>query len=54
MKADHCKTCHLILAQGSDEQMAKLNGQGYDFIHIDSEYSDFSCTDCHAGEAIKN
>jgi hypothetical protein len=54
MKADDCKTCHLILAQGNDEQMAKLNGQGYDFIHIDSEYSDFSCTDCHTGEAIKN
>ncbi len=54
IKADDCKSCHLILAQGNDEQMTKLNAQGYDFVHIDSEYSDFSCSQCHTGAAIKN
>ena len=27
----------------------KMNAKGHDFIHIDAEYSDFSCTDCHTG-----
>jgi nitrate/TMAO reductase-like tetraheme cytochrome c subunit len=53
IKAD-CKACHLILAQGDNEQMTKLNATGYDFIHIDSEYSDFSCAECHTGANPKN
>ena len=53
IKANDCKSCHLILAQGNDEEMTKLNANGYDFIHIDSEYSDFSCTECHTGAAPK-
>jgi len=52
--AKDCKTCHIILAQGSDEELNKLNSKGYDFIHIDSEYSDFSCTDCHTGATPKS
>jgi len=47
--ASDCRSCHLILAQGSPEQMTQINAQGYNFFHIDSEYSDFSCTDCHTG-----
>jgi hypothetical protein len=33
--------------------MTKLDANGYDFIHIDAPYSDFSCTDCHTGAAPK-
>ena len=48
IKAD-CNACHLILAQGDSEQMTKLNAAGYAFVHIDSEYSDASCAECHTG-----
>ena len=53
IKADDCKACHLILAQGNDEEIKKLNADGYPFVHIDSEYSDFSCVDCHTGAKPK-
>lgn len=49
IRADNCKFCHAIIAQGNDEQIKKLNADGFNFIHIDSEYSDFSCTTCHTG-----
>jgi nitrate/TMAO reductase-like tetraheme cytochrome c subunit len=49
IKASDCKSCHLILAQGSGEALSQVNAQGHDFIHIDSPYSDFSCIDCHTG-----
>ena len=47
--ASDCKACHLILAQGNGEALNEVNFQGHEFIHIDSPYSDFSCTDCHTG-----
>jgi len=53
IKADDCKSCHLILAQGNDEEVLKLNAKGHDFVHIDAEYSDFSCSDCHTGATPK-
>ena len=53
VKASDCKSCHLILAQGNDEEILKLNAKGYDFIHIDAEYSDFSCAECHTGATPK-
>ena len=49
IKASDCRSCHLILAQGNGEQLQQVNAQGHNFFHIDSEYSDFSCTDCHTG-----
>jgi nitrate/TMAO reductase-like tetraheme cytochrome c subunit len=49
IQASDCKSCHLILAQGSGEALNQVNAQGHDFIHIDAPYSDFSCTDCHTG-----
>lgn len=49
IKASDCKACHLILAQGNGEALNQVNPQGHEFIHIDSPYSDFSCTDCHTG-----
>jgi nitrate/TMAO reductase-like tetraheme cytochrome c subunit len=49
IKASDCRSCHLILAQGNPEQMNQINPQGYDFIHIDAPYFEFSCIDCHTG-----
>jgi hypothetical protein len=47
--ASDCNSCHLILAQGNGEELKKLNADGYPFFHIDSEFSEFSCTTCHTG-----
>jgi nitrate/TMAO reductase-like tetraheme cytochrome c subunit len=49
IKASDCKSCHLILAQGSGEALEQINYQGHDFIHIDAPYAEFSCVDCHTG-----
>jgi nitrate/TMAO reductase-like tetraheme cytochrome c subunit len=49
IKASDCKSCHLILAQGDPAGMKQINAQGFDFVHIDAPYSEFSCTDCHTG-----
>ena len=49
IKASDCKSCHLILAQGSGEALQQINAAGYDFVHIDAPYSEFSCVDCHTG-----
>ena len=53
IKASDCRSCHLILAQGSGEALNQISATGHDFIHIDSEYSEFSCTDCHTGGVQK-
>ena len=53
IKANDCKACHLILAQGNDEEILKLDAKGHDFMHIDSEYSEFSCSECHTGATPK-
>jgi nitrate/TMAO reductase-like tetraheme cytochrome c subunit len=47
--ANDCASCHLILAQGNGAQLDQLNAKGYTFNHIDSEYQDFSCNNCHTG-----
>jgi hypothetical protein len=49
ISASDCRSCHLILAQGAGEQLEQVNFKGHNFFHIDSEYSDFSCADCHTG-----
>jgi nitrate/TMAO reductase-like tetraheme cytochrome c subunit len=49
IKASDCKSCHIILAQGSGEKLDQVNPKGHDFMHIDAEYAEFSCTDCHTG-----
>ena len=51
--ADNCNECHVILAQGSGDQLKQLKADGYDFFHIDSTYLDFSCTSCHTGSIQK-
>ena len=47
--ASDCRSCHIILAQGSGEQLKQLNADGHEFFHVDSEFSEFSCTECHTG-----
>ena len=49
IQASDCRSCHLILAQGSGDALNQINAQGYDFVHIDAPYSDFSCAECHTG-----
>jgi len=51
--ADNCNECHIILSQGSGDQLKQLKADGYDFFHIDSTYQDFSCTTCHNGAISK-
>ena len=49
IKASDCRSCHLILAQGSGEALNQIDAKGHDFVHIDAEYSEFSCSECHTG-----
>jgi hypothetical protein len=49
IKASDCRSCHLILAQGSGEALEQINAKGHDFIHIDALRAEFSCVDCHTG-----
>jgi nitrate/TMAO reductase-like tetraheme cytochrome c subunit len=49
ISASDCNSCHTILAQGNSEEMTKLNSKGLAFYHIDAEYTDFSCNNCHTG-----
>ena len=51
--SDNCNECHVILAQGSGDQLKQLNANGFDFFHIDSNYSDFNCNGCHTGAIQK-
>jgi nitrate/TMAO reductase-like tetraheme cytochrome c subunit len=45
-----CNACHLILAQGSGDQMNQLSPQGLKFAHPLDDYDPaFQCTDCHNG-----
>lgn len=53
IKASDCNSCHIILTQGSGKQLEELNPKGLPFIHIDAEYSDFSCAECHTGGLVK-
>ncbi len=50
IKASDCTTCHTIIAQGSrPEELKKIEPDGLPFMHIDFEYEDFDCADCHTG-----
>lgn len=50
MKASDCTTCHTITAQGSTaEELKKVEPAGMPFLHVDFEYEDFDCADCHNG-----
>jgi nitrate/TMAO reductase-like tetraheme cytochrome c subunit len=45
----NCNLCHTILAQGSGKQLKQLNAAGEEFYHIDSVYTQPSCSMCHTG-----
>jgi len=50
MKASDCTTCHTVVSQGStEEELATIDANGLPFMHIDFEYEDFDCADCHTG-----
>jgi hypothetical protein len=51
--ASDCNSCHLILAQGSGAQLQQLDAKGLDFFHLDANYSDFTCNNCHTGAFTK-
>lgn len=51
-----CKTCHLIVAQGSSEQAGDLESDltGLEFVHpedIDEMWKEMKCTECHDPES---
>jgi hypothetical protein len=46
----NCNSCHLILAQGSEDQLASMVLGGQEFKHPGEEYDPaFKCHDCHTG-----
>ena len=51
--ASDCNSCHTILAQGSGEDLKKLNPSGHTFFHIDAPNEDFNCHNCHTGALLK-
>ena len=53
IKASDCRSCHVIVAQGSGEALNQLDAKGHEFMHIDAEYSDFTCAECHTGAMQK-
>ena len=53
INASNCKSCHTILAQGSGDQLEKLNPKGHSLFHIDAINEDFSCNNCHTGSFPK-
>lgn len=50
IKGSDCNACHLITAQGAGEELEKVNLKGYDFFHLDSEYLEPNCAECHNGQ----
>ena len=50
IKGSDCSACHLITAQGTGKQLEKVDPKGMTFIHIDAEFTDPSCAECHTGQ----
>jgi len=50
IRGSDCNACHIIVAQGAGKELEKVNLKGMPFFHIDSEFSDPSCADCHTGQ----
>lgn len=50
IKGNSCNDCHLIVAQGAGAELEKVNPKGFEFFHIDAEFSDPSCAECHNGQ----
>jgi len=50
IKGSDCNACHIITAQGAGEELEKVNLKGHDFFHLDSEYLEPNCAECHNGQ----
>lgn len=49
IKANDCNACHIILAQGSGDELHHLTAGGQAFKHPEDLYDPaFQCTDCHS------
>ena len=48
IKANDCKACHTILAQGSGAELDQLTPRGQEFNHPGGEVEG-GCNDCHTG-----
>lgn len=53
IKASDCNACHLIVAQGAGQELEKFNPKGFDFFHIDAEFTEPSCAECHNGQLME-
>ena len=49
IKANDCNGCHVILAQGSGQELQNLNAGGQSFKHPGGEIGDLKCNECHTG-----
>ena len=50
IKASDCNSCHTLLAQGSGEDLNKLNPGGMTFAHPGDELDETpTCHECHTG-----
>ncbi len=49
IKANDCNACHIILAQGSGDELEQLDSKGHEFKHPGGDYADMKCNDCHTG-----
>ena len=51
IKSSGCNDCHTITAQGAGKELQNIKPEGHDeFMHLDFEYSDPDCADCHTGQ----
>ncbi len=50
IKGSDCNACHLIVAQGAGDELKNVTPEGFDFFHLDSEYLEPDCADCHNGQ----
>ena len=50
VRASDCNSCHTIIAQGKDKDLASIAAGGLEFKHPGGEYDkDLTCSDCHNG-----
>lgn len=50
IRANDCKACHIILAQGNGSELRQLSAGGQEFKHPEDLYDPaYLCTDCHTG-----
>lgn len=50
IKGSDCNACHIIVSQGAGAELEKVTPAGVPFFHIDSEYLEPDCSNCHNGQ----